>query len=80
MAIISFASDAVLFIFSKSFPILLETIGLHGCLAIFGVCCMVGILFVTAILKETKGQSLDDVGLDEKARMARAQIRRFSNI
>lgn len=50
---------------------MLETIDLHGCMGIFGTGCIIGTVFVAFVLEETKGKSLDDVGLDEKHKMAR---------
>lgn len=47
------------------FPILSERIDIHGVLLIYAVGCMIGFFFVLFILKETSGQSLDDVGIED---------------
>ena len=44
----------------KFFPPLSYSLGLHGCMWIFSVCCTLGIFFIIFVLKETKGSSLDD--------------------
>lgn len=46
------------------FPILSARIDIHGVLLIYAVGCMIGFLFVLFVLKETSGQSLDDVGAE----------------
>lgn len=68
MAIAAFCSNLSLFGILKVFPILLEMIGLHGCMAIFGICSMMGVVFVSFVLKETRGISLDDVGSNEQVK------------
>lgn len=50
----------------KMYPIMLESLDLHGCLATYGIGCIVGFIFVLFVLNETKGKSLDDVGVVEK--------------
>lgn len=69
MVIVSFSFDTTLFVFMKFFPILLEIIDLHGCLIIFGICCLIGSSFMALVLKETSGQSLDDIAFDEKTQV-----------
>lgn len=64
VVVISFTN----FISAKIFPFLMVTIGLHGCLTVFGVCSVVGSAFVFCVMNETKGKSLDDVGKNEKAK------------
>lgn len=44
----------------KLFPILLEMIGIHGCMLIYGISCVLGALYVFVGMKETKGRSLDE--------------------
>lgn len=46
----------------------------------FGVSSVVGAIFVYFVLKETSGQSLDDVGLDEKTKMDRIHAIRLNSI
>lgn len=60
MAIISVVLSLTGFISVKTFPILMEIVGLHGCLAIYGSGCIAGVIFVIVVLKETRGQSIDN--------------------
>lgn len=53
------------FISAKIFPILMEIVGLHGCLTVFGIASTIGAIFVWAVMKETSGKSLDDVELNK---------------
>lgn len=69
MVIISCSLSLANFISLKIFPILLESIDLHGCLMVYGVGCIIGCLFVLLCLKETSGQSLDDVGVEQRRRL-----------
>lgn len=50
----------------KTFPIAMSIIGLHGCMMIYGIGCVVGAVFVLVVLKETKGKSLDGVDIKIK--------------
>lgn len=50
------------------YPILLEHIDLHGTFTMYGICCIIGFIFVLLVLKETRGKSLDDLNIDEKAK------------
>lgn len=40
----------------------METIKLHGCLAIYAVVCTLGTIFVSVVINETKGKNLDSIG------------------
>lgn len=71
VAIVALSLSSITFLFVKLFPIMLEIIDLHGCMCVFGVGCIIGAIFALFILEETKGKSLDDVGLDDKNKMAR---------
>lgn len=44
----------------------MEALELYGCMMIYGSGCIAGAIFVLFVLKETSGQSLDDVESDEK--------------
>lgn len=66
MTIISCSLGFVSFISVKAYPILLESVDLHGCLSIYGGCSIIGFIFVLFVLKETSGKSLDDVGSEQK--------------
>lgn len=43
------------------FPILSETIHLYGCMMMYAIFSALGIIFVAAVIKETKGKSLDTI-------------------
>ncbi|XP_055295169.1 facilitated trehalose transporter Tret1-like [Sitodiplosis mosellana] len=49
------------FICLKLFPTLTVIIGLHGCMLIFGIACILGSLYILFVIKETKGISMDAV-------------------
>lgn len=66
MAIICFSLSLDAFVSVKVYPILLELVDLHGCFIIYGVGCIIGSIFVIFVMRETSGQSLDDVGVNEK--------------
>lgn len=61
------AMNIMSFITSGSFPILMETIELYGCMVILGVSCALGMLFVIIYMQETKGKTLDLLN-EEKAK------------
>lgn len=63
------------FVMVKLFPILLEIVDLHGCMIILGIGCFVGFFFVLIFMEETSGQSLDDIGVDEKMKMEKNRAR-----
>lgn len=46
---------------SKFFPILAETIQLHGVILMYAIISGIGTVFVAVMIKETKGKSLDDI-------------------
>ncbi|XP_037040406.1 facilitated trehalose transporter Tret1-2 homolog [Bradysia coprophila] len=60
MSIISMVLSITGFVSVKTFPVLMELVGLHGSLLIYGIGCVVGVVFVIIVLEETRGQSLDD--------------------
>ena len=51
------------FIVTKSFLTMQNTFGLAVTFSIFGVLCLLGVLFVKSFLPETKGKSLEDIEL-----------------
>lgn len=53
------AMNIMSFFTSVSFPILMETIELYGCMVILGVSCALGMTFVIIFMEETKGKTLD---------------------
>lgn len=66
MGIICCSFSTFAFISQKMFPILSARIDIHGVLLIYAIGCMIGFFFVLFILKETSGQSLDDVGTEDE--------------
>lgn len=66
MVIVSISLGISAFTSLKMFPILMEALELYGCMMIYGSGCIAGAIFVLFVLKETSGQSLDDVESDEK--------------
>lgn len=68
MAIICAALSIAVFVSQKMYPILLDSIDLHGTLMIYGIGSIGGFIFMLFVLKETSGKSLDDVGRDETRR------------
>lgn len=51
--------NIILFLITKAFPVLMEAIGLQGCLMIFCVSCTFGTLFAILFVEETKGKDLN---------------------
>lgn len=47
------------FILVMTFPILMEIIDLQGCMLVFATTCALGIIFVSFVVEETKGKTLD---------------------
>lgn len=61
MAICVFGLNCTSFGCAKLFPVLInsEKIGLHGCMLIFSVNCVIGSFFMFFILNETRGKPMD---------------------
>lgn len=59
MAICVFGLNCTSFACAKLFPILIEKIGMHGCMIIFAVNCVIGSIFMFFILNETRGKPMD---------------------
>lgn len=51
----------ILFIIESIFPILLNHIGLSGCLFIFGTICLITTLIGSCIIPETRGKSYEEI-------------------
>lgn len=47
------------FIMLKAFPILQEVIGLYGCMWMFSIVAILGLIFTSMMVQETKGKNLD---------------------
>ena len=78
MSIVGFAAYLILFAFLKVFPLTLDLFDLHGCMIIFAILSVVGIIFVATVLEETNGQSLDDIGCDEQIKCEHDRARSIS--
>lgn len=49
------------FLCTKFFLNLQSLLGMHGCLWLFAVCCLLGAVYVALAVLETKGKALDDI-------------------
>lgn len=47
------------FVVIASYPFLIEIIDMHGCILVFAVICLFGVVFVVVYVDETKGKILD---------------------
>lgn len=45
----------------KTFPIIAAEVGMYGCWFLFAGCAFAGVIFVLAVLPETKGKSFDEI-------------------
>lgn len=50
--------NIILFVFSKMYPLMKATIGIHGLFIIFGVSSLLGTIFMYLVLPETRNRSL----------------------
>lgn len=53
----------IAFILLKYFNLLIDILGLHGCMWIFGILCVSQSIFVILVMPETKGKSLDEISM-----------------
>ena len=51
------------FIVTKEFSLLQDALGMAGTFWLFGLCCLIGLVFVWRKVPETKGKSLEDIEL-----------------
>ena len=49
------------FVVTIAFPILSEILGMAQCFWIFGLCCILGVVFIHFVVPETKGKSLMEI-------------------
>lgn len=66
MAMVSFLLSILGFVSVKTFPTLINLIGLHGCMVFYGCGCTIGAVFVLFVQKETSGQSIDNADTNIK--------------
>ncbi|XP_058819314.1 facilitated trehalose transporter Tret1-like [Topomyia yanbarensis] len=58
----------VSFIVVKYFPVMVEVLGMHGCMWTFAGCCVFGVLFNAFFIPETRGKSIDEITLAMESR------------
>ena len=51
------------FVVTSSYGLLLSLFGQSGAFALFGICCILSVVFVARMVPETKGKSLEDIEL-----------------
>ncbi len=61
MAVATFALWAACFVLTYTFPLLKVNLGPYGTFWLYGVICVLGFVFVKAMLPETKGKSLEEI-------------------
>lgn len=52
----------------KYFPVMVEVLGMHGCMWTFAGCCLFGVLFNAFFVPETRGKSIDEITLAMESR------------
>lgn len=80
MSIINSLTSLAGFGSNKIFPILLESLGIHGCFTIYAICSVIAFNFILFVLKETSGQSLDDVGSKVKSKPIETYTEKSINV
>ncbi|XP_062551188.1 facilitated trehalose transporter Tret1-like [Armigeres subalbatus] len=58
----------VSFIVIKYFPVMVEVLGMHGCMWTFAGCCMFGMFFNALFIPETRGKSIEEITLAMEGR------------
>ncbi|CDN32861.1 sugar-proton symporter [Mucinivorans hirudinis] len=61
MAISTFALWSACFLLTYTFPILNTELGTHGTFWLYGLICLLGLLFILRYVRETKGLSLEEI-------------------
>jgi SP family sugar porter-like MFS transporter len=61
MAVSTFALWAACFVLTYSFPLLNKGFGPSGTFWLYGIICILGFIFIKAMLSETKGKSLEEI-------------------
>lgn len=61
LALCIFMLNIFAFVCAKLFPLLIDIIGLHGCMMIFAFNCIVGSFFIFFVVDETRGKHMDQV-------------------
>lgn len=68
------------FFITKLFPELLDMLDLHGSMLLHGICCIIGAVFLFFALEETKGETLDGIGKEERLRIERIHSLRLNSL
>ncbi|XP_065084159.1 facilitated trehalose transporter Tret1-like [Ochlerotatus camptorhynchus] len=58
----------VSFIVIKYFPVMVEVLGMHGCMWTFAGCCLFGVFFNALFIPETRGKSIEEITLAMEGR------------
>lgn len=61
MAVSTFALWAACFVLTYTFPLLNKGFGPSGTFWLYGIICILGFIFIKAMLSETKGKSLEEI-------------------
>ena len=61
MAVATFSLWTACFVLTYTFPLLNKGLGSYGTFWIYGIICVLGFIFIKAMLPETKGKSLEEI-------------------
>jgi SP family sugar porter-like MFS transporter len=61
MAISTFALWSASFVLTYTFPLLNSSLGAYGTFWLYGIICILGLLFIKSNLPETKGKTLEEI-------------------
>ncbi len=61
MAVATFSLWTACFVLTYTFPLLNKGLGSYGTFWLYGVICVLGFIFIKAMLPETKGKSLEEI-------------------
>ena len=61
MAVATFSLWTACFVLTYTFPLLNKGLGSYGTFWLYGVICVLGFIFIKAMLHETKGKSLEEI-------------------
>ncbi|MDR1153733.1 MAG: sugar porter family MFS transporter [Bacteroidales bacterium] len=61
MAVATFSLWTACFVLTYTFPLLNKGLGSYGTFWLYGIICVLGFIFIRAMLSETKGKSLEEI-------------------
>jgi SP family sugar porter-like MFS transporter len=61
MAVATFSLWTACFVLTYTFPLLNKGLGPYGTFWLYGIICVLGFIFIRAMLSETKGKSLEEI-------------------